>query len=263
MSDFKIVMTQARFAILGGLRNSQALIFGIVLPIFLLVLFNEVFVNSHNRTTHLNGLVIDTKAYYTAGLAAYAIMLQTFSALAIVVVTQRESGQLKRLRGTPMPSWTFIAAYVLRSVVFVIAMVVALFAIGVLAYGVHLHAAGVVGLAVFVFVGTAAMATLGLALTIVCPTADTASTVGPFSAVILSFISGVFIPVAVLPKWLQTIGQIFPLSHLAAGIQLGLVHGATGTGITGKNLGILLAWAAFGLVVAARGFRWEPQAVRT
>jgi len=260
MSDLRILAIQARYAILTGVRSSNALIFGIVLPIFLLVLFNEVFVRGGNQTTHVAGRKIDTTAYYTAGLVAYAIMLQTFSALAITVTTQRESGQLKRLRGTPMPAWTFIAGYIVRSVVYVVAMVIALFLIGVLAFGVHVHAAGIVGLAVFVAFGTAAMASLGLAVTIVCTTAEAASTVGPFAAVILSFISGVFIPIAVLPNWLATIGNVFPLSHLASGIQRGLVTGETGTGITAANLGILAAWAAFGLVVAARWFRWEPQA---
>jgi ABC-2 type transport system permease protein len=255
-----MLTTQAKYAILGGMRSSNALIFGVVLPIFLLVLFNAVFVRGSNKITHVGGVAIDLKAYYTAGLTAYAIMLQTFSALLIVVVTQRESGQLKRLRGTPMPSWTFIGAYVIRAMFYVTAMVVALFIIGVVVFGVHLHFLGVVGLVVFVFAGTAAFATMGLAVSIVCKTAESASTVGPFSSVILSFISGVFIPIAALPSWLATIGKIFPLYHLAAGIQAGLTHGATGTGITAQNLGILLAWGVAGLFVAATWFIWEPQA---
>ena len=260
MSDWRILTTQARFAILAGVRSSNALIFGIVLPIFLLVLFNEVFVRGSNHDTRIGGQLIDTKAYYTAGLTAYAIMLQTFSSLAIVVTTQRESGQLKRLRGTPMPAWTFIGAYMIRAVVYVAAMVITLFVIGVVVFGVHLHAAGVLGLIVYVVVGTAAMAALGLAVTRVCKTAESASTIGPFSSVILSFISGVFIPISALPGWLSTIGKIFPLAHLASGIQRGLVHGATGTGITATDLGILLGWAAVGLALGVRGFRWEPQA---
>ena len=36
--------------------------------------------------------------------------------------------------------------------------------------------------------------------------------------------------------------------------------GSTGTGLTAADIGILVAWGAFGLVVAATTFRWEPQA---
>jgi ABC-2 type transport system permease protein len=228
--------------------------------VVLLVLFGEIFAKGSNTFTRVDGMRIKTVAYYTAGITAYAIMMQTFASLAITVVSQRETGQLKRLRGTPMRSWTFIAAYVLRSIVSVGVALVVLYAVGVLAFGVHLHAAGVVGLVVYAALGTIALGALGLALTAVCPTADAASAVGPFAAVILAFISGVFIPLKALPGWLQTVGKIFPLEHLASGLQQGLVVGATGTGLTAANVGVLLAWAAVGLVVAAVGFRWEPQA---
>jgi ABC-2 type transport system permease protein len=258
MRDIRMMLIQARFAMFSSLRSSQAVIFGIALPIFLLVMFNEVFVHG-NHTTRLGGETIDTTAYYTAGLVAYAIMLQTFSSLAIVVTTQRETGQLKRLRGTPMPAWTFIAAYMLRSITYVAAMVLSLLLVGVLAFSVHLHSAGVLGLVVYVVLGTAVMASLGLAVTRLCASAEAASTIGPFTAVILSFISGVFIPVAALPGWLATIGKVFPLAPLAAGLQRGLVTATTGTGLTATDLGKLTAWGVFGLVVAATTFRWEPQ----
>ena len=54
----------------------------------------------------------------------------SFSTLVISLTTQRESGQLKRYRGTPVPSWTFIASLVLRSMALVAVMVVVLLALG-------------------------------------------------------------------------------------------------------------------------------------
>ena len=32
-----------------------------------------------------------------------------------------------------------------------------------------------------------------------------------------------------------------------------------GTGMTGENVAVLAAWGIAGLIVPARGFRWEPQ----
>ena len=43
--------------------------------------------------------------------------------------------------------------------------------------------------------------------------------IGPFTAVILSFISSVFIPIDQLPSWLEDVGRVFPLFHLAEGLQ--------------------------------------------
>jgi ABC-2 type transport system permease protein len=159
-----------------------------------------------------------------------------------------------------VPSWTFIAAWVLRAVILVAAIVIVMFAIGVLAYNVKLDAAGVVGIAVYTVAGTASLAALGIAVSIVCSSVDMASTVGPFTAVILSFISGVFIPVSSLPHWLTTLGKVFPLAHLAIGLQSAVATDASGTGLTGANIAVLAAWGIAGILVSARSFRWEPQA---
>jgi ABC-2 type transport system permease protein len=255
----RILLVQTRYALVTGLRNPRVVVFGMVFPIVLLVLFNSIFASGSNSTTLFHGRHIDAAAYFTAGLAAYSIALQTFTQLAISVTTQRESGQLKRLRGTPMPPWTFVASLVLRSVLLVFAMVAVLLVVGALAFGVSIRGPSLVGVAVYALLGTGAMATLGIAVTALTPTADAASSVGPFAIVILSFISGVFIPVEALPGWLESIGRIFPLAHLADGLQRAIAIGP-GTGLTATNVAVLAAWGLAGLVLSARTFRWEPQA---
>ena len=82
-----------------------------------------------------------------------------------------------------------------------------------------------------------------------------------FAAAVVStsFISGIFVSVDTLPNWLEAIGKIFPLYHLADGLQTCFVTGS-GTGLSGQNVASLLVWGAAGLAVAVRRFRWEPQA---
>ena len=261
MRDLKILLRQTRYALVTSVRNSRAVVFGIVFPIVLLVLFNSIFSSGKNATDTFHHTRVSTRAYFTAGLAAYAIVLQSFSTLAIAITTQRESGQLKRLRGTPMRPWTFIAAYMLRAILFAITMVVAVLFIGRVAFQVDLSAHALAGVAVYVALGASAMATLGMAITAFTPTVDAASSVGPFSAVILSFVSGIFIPVSVLPDWLSKIGRVFPLAPLADGLQRAVTGVGGGAGITGRNTLLLVVWGAAGLVVAARRFRWVPQGV--
>jgi ABC-2 type transport system permease protein len=259
--DLRILARQTRFAIVATLRNSRSVVFAIFFPVILLVLFNSIFSSGRNSTDTFHHHAVSTRAYFTAGLAAYAIMLQGFSTLAVAITTQRESGQLKRLRGTPMRPWTFIAAHMLRTIVFSIAMVTALLAIGRTVFQVQFSGEALVGIAVYVALGTAAMSTLGMAITPYTPTVDAASSVGPFTAVILSFISGIFIPVSVLPDWLAAIGQVFPLAPLADGLQRAVT--GSGTGLNRHDISLLLIWGAIGIVVAARQFRWVPQGVGT
>ena len=93
------------------------------------------------------------------------------------------------------------------------------------------------------------------------PTVDAVSSVGPFGAVILSFISGVFIPVSTLPNWLSQVGQVFPLAPLVDGMQRAVTGVGGGTGVTAHDVGLLAVWGLVGLFVAARRFQWVPQGV--
>jgi len=257
MSDAALVLRQAGYGLKSASRNPRVLVFTVAFPIVLLLLFGSIFGKGSNGTTRLDGGGrIDADAYLTAGIIAYAIMMACYSSLAITVTTQRESGQLKRFRGTPVPAWTFIVARIARSIVLVVVMSVALLVLARIAFDVRTSAAGFAELAVFTVLGTAAMCALGIAITTFTTTTDSASTIAPFSTVILSFISGVFIPVDQLPDSLVQIGKVFPLAHLAAGLQGAFDQG--GVHLSGENVAVLALWGGIGIVVAARTFRWEP-----
>lgn len=261
MSERRIVLAQARAAIVVALRTPRALVFTFFFPLIFLVLFNSIFIKGGDQSVTLpTGLKLSAQAYFMAGITAYSISLSTFTTLAVSITTQRERGQLKRLRGTPMPTWTFILAQILRATAQALAMTVLLVAIGVLAYGVDFPGSSFIGFLVYVALGTATLCTLGIALTSFTPTVDAASTIAPFTVVILAFFSGVWIPIDQLPHWLEQIGRIFPLFHLALGLQSTLSPEASGIGLEGGNIAVLTAWALAGIWVATRRFRWEPQA---
>ena len=146
-------------------------------------------------------------------------MLAGFSGLLIALTTNRERGILKRYRGTPMPPWVFLSAQILQTLTTIVVMAITIVVIGWAAYDVHPVRSALGAFVLYVVLGTATMCALGIAVTRITTTADSASAIGPFAAVILSFISGVFIPVASLPAWLRDVGRVFPLAHLAEGLQ--------------------------------------------
>ncbi len=257
MSDAALVLRQAGYGLKSASRNPRVLVFTVAFPIVLLLLFGSIFGKGSHGTTRIDGGGrIDADAYLTAGIIAYAIMMACFSSLAITLTTERESGQLKRFRGTPVPAWTFIVARILRSIVLVVAMTVALLVLARIAFDVRTSASGFAELAVFVVLGTAAMCALGVAITAFTTTTDSASTIAPFSTVILSFISGVFIPADQLPDSLVQLGKVFPLAHLASGLQGAFNQGSVH--LSGENVAVLALWGGIGILVAARSFRWEP-----
>jgi ABC-2 type transport system permease protein len=256
MADLRLVFVQTRFQLLSVARNRRAMVLSAVFPIVLLVLFNSVFTTGGD-TIELAGTTVGVHAYFTGAMLAYAILGTGFSQLAIGLVAQRQSGQLKRLRGTPVPTWTFVAATLLRAAVVVGALAVVLLALAVLAYHVRISGEAVALVALYVVLGTAAMAGLGIAATSLATDVDSAGAALPLIAVVLSLISGVFVPVDQLPSWLEHVARIFPLYHPTEGLQTALgVSGATG--LHGGDVAVLCAWAAAGGAYAARHFSWAP-----
>jgi ABC-2 type transport system permease protein len=258
MNGMRTALHLTRFSVKDIRRNPRVLVFTLAFPIILLVLFDSIFAKEGDTATVPGGHDLSLDAYFVAGILAYTITLSCFSTLGISLVAQREAGQLKRLRGTPMPPWAFIAAQIARSIVLVGLMSVILLVLGRVAFGVHFRAEAIPGLVIFIVVGTATMCALGIAVTAFMPNADAAGTIPPFTAVLLSFISGVFIPVDQLPNWLAAIGRVFPLAHLATGLQTALSPDASGIGVAWTSLLVLAIWGVAGSVVALRRFSWSP-----
>lgn len=259
MSDAGLVAIQTRYAILATLRTPRAMIFGALFPIIFLLLFNSIFTQGGPQTTTVAGHTVNVHSYFTAGLIAYALALSCFSTPLMALVGQRERGQLKRQRGMPAPAWTFVAAQVLRSVAFAIVVGGIMIAIGVIGYGVHLPAQTVPGFIIYLFLGTATLSALGIAATSLAKNEESAQPIGAFTVLMLSFVSGIFIPIDTLPSFLQEVGRIFPLYHIAQGLQTTVAENPSGIGLSANDVAALLVWGLIGLWVATRNFKWEPQ----
>jgi ABC-2 type transport system permease protein len=75
----------------------------------------------------------------------------------------------------------------------------------------------------------------------------------------LYFISGIFIVPSSLPSWLRDVAKVFPVQHLAHGLQHAFQPTAAGIGIEWSDLGAMAIWAAIGVVIALRRFSWLPK----
>src|SRR5436305_5339327 len=86
-------------------RNPSAAFFNFLLPLLFLTLFGAILSgNQHD----LNVIV--------PGIAGMAVMSTTFSALAFNMTYLRESGVLKRIRGTAMPPAAYLGGVALNAV---------------------------------------------------------------------------------------------------------------------------------------------------
>ena len=256
MSDLRLILMQTRYQLISIGRNRRAVLLSLILPAVLLVMFNSVFV-AGSDTVDISGETVGGHAYFTGGMITYAVLLSAFSQLAIGLVNQRETGQLKRLRGTPVPAWTFVVATLIRAVAVVVLMAGVLILIARFGYDVRISAAALAEIALFAVLGTAAFASVGIAATALLTDVDSAGATLPIIAVVLSLISGIFVPVDQLPGGLEGIARVFPVYHLADGLQMALGRAGVGS-LSGRDVAALFVWGTLGAVFAARRFRWEP-----
>jgi ABC-2 type transport system permease protein len=238
-------------------RNRQSQFFALALPVLFLVIFASVFGGSGN-TTAVAGGPISTSVYYVPGIIALGVIAACFGNLAASVTAQRERGVLKRRRATPVPAAAVIAGRVLIAVAVAVVMAAALLGIGWAAYDAHVPGRTAAALAVTVVIGAACFCCLGYALTSLIRNEDAALPAAMAITLPLYFISGVFVPVPVLPHWLADAGEIFPVRHLANALLAAYNPHTTGPGFAGPDLLILTAWGAAGLLVAVRTFSWLP-----
>ncbi|HET8647372.1 MAG TPA: ABC transporter permease, partial [Vicinamibacteria bacterium] len=162
-------------------------------------------------------------------------------------------GVLKRIRGTPMPAGAYLAGIIGSATLNALLQVALVVVIGNLVYGVDWPQDPLL-LAGFTVLGVVCFASLGVAFAQAIPSEEAAPAYTNAIFLPLIFISGVFYSADDLPEALKTIAEALPLKHLIDGLSEAIVGGGRDAGIAAL---IVAAWAAAGLFLAVRYFRWE------
>ena len=252
--DLGLVGWQIRYEQRAYWRNRGRGIFTFAFPIMFLVIFASLDKGQHVSTR--GGIPYDD--FFVPGILAYGVIATTFVNMAISTAILRDEGVLKRMQGTPLPRWAYVAARIGSTTLIMLAMTVIVIGLGVVAYGVHFRAGALPGLILILVVGTAAFTALGIGITRFVPNAEAAPVVVNLVVLPLTFISSIWFPADSLPKWLNTVADIFPIKPLAAGLQYAFDPRFHGAGINGKDLRTLLIWTAVGVFLMIRFLR-QPQ----
>jgi ABC-2 type transport system permease protein len=234
-------------------RNPASVGFTVLFPVMFLVLFELLF-----GSNKLDGLGVDSSTYYVPAIITLAVVSATFQNLAMSVTIDREDGLLKRSRGTPLPSWVFIAGRVGNSVVVAVLMLVLVSAMGRIAYGVEIPWDRAPAVLITLALGAATFSCLGLALTAAIPSQSAAAPITNLVIFPLYFLSGVFVPESEVPDGVIQFSEAFPVRHFFQAFFTAWDPNTTGAGFEWGHLAIVAAWGLAGLAIALRTFRWEP-----
>ena len=214
MNAFALALRQVRYENTAFWRNPAAAFFTIVFPLMFLVIFNLVF---GDVGTDDQGEPVNTANFFVPGIVAFAVVGACYTNVAMGISFSRDGGLLKRVRGTPLPSWSYLFGRIAHSVLIAILLVVIVTSAGVLFYDVDVPTNTLPAFVVALVVGAATFCTLGLAITSVIPNADASPAIVNASILPLLFISDVFIPLDGAPAWLTTLAGHLSSKTLCAG----------------------------------------------
>ena len=253
-SSAGLVARQIRAQLLTFRRTPIALFFTIFLPLVMLVLFNALFGDSEVETEQGSWPI---NQFYAGGLAAFTAVTATYTNLANMVPIRREEGVLKRWRGTPLSGAAYLAGFVGAAIVIAFIGAAIMLGVGVIAYDLEIEAAKLPALLITFLVGVFTFSALGLAVAGLVPNARSAAAVANATILPLGFVSNIFIPLEDPPRWLEAVGNFFPLKPFAVSFQDTLNPLVEAPGFNWDQLAWVALWGVAGALVAVRFFKWE------
>jgi ABC-2 type transport system permease protein len=252
--DLTIAARQVQFEQKAFWRNPAGAVFTFAFPLLFLVIFSTL--NSGQRIAERGNITFVT--FFVPGIVAFGLISACYTNLAIRMTMSRDLGILKRVRGTPVPTWAYLGGQVGSSIAITFVLLFVTVGLGVVAFGVDFRTSTVPGLVVTLALGAACFCALGLAVSGLCPNADAAPAIVNFSVFPLLFVSGIFFPLDNAPRWLTTVAKAFPIERLADGLQYAFDPRTPGPGFDRADLVALAAWTVAGALLALRLFRWDP-----
>jgi ABC-2 type transport system permease protein len=256
MNDLQRALKQIVYTNKAFIRNPVSAFFTLVFPLMFLVIFSVIFGNGQIEIAP--GVTISVATFYVPAIAAFSVITACYTNIAISLSIARDSGGLKRIRGSPLPVWAYMSARIAHAVLIALVLVAICAAFGAVFHHATLPTRTLPAFLLTLVVGAAAFSALGVAITSVIPNADAAPAVVNASVLPLLFISNVFIPIQNAPAWLDFVAKLFPIRHFADAM-VGSFFQLSGSGLYTNDLLVLGAWGAAGLAVAIRFFDWEPR----
>jgi ABC-2 type transport system permease protein len=227
-------------------RNPSAAFFNFVLPLLFLAAGGAIL---HGNQSQLDKLV--------PAIAGMSVMSTTFTALAYNIVFLRERGVLKRIRGTPLPTGSYLGGVAANAVTNTALQIAIVVIAGRVAFGIGWPKEWG-ELIVFVVAGVVCLAALGVAFAHVIPNFESTA----------AYVNAVFLPVVFVsfyafdttgaPEFIRNVADALPLKPLIDGLYAAMV---TGSGLRSNldALAVIGLWGVFGAWLAIRGFTWEQR----
>jgi ABC-2 type transport system permease protein len=181
---------------------------------------------------------------------AVLIAINTVLSLVAIISIYREGGILKRLRATPLRPWTILTAHVLVKLFLTALTILLLLVAGKRYYPMNTDAPAL-SFAIAVLITTLSILSMGFLIASIVPTARFAQPIGAVVFYPMLAVSGLFIPMQIMPAWLQQL----PLANAVSLLQ-GIWKGEAWSRHVSEVVALAIVFVVC-TALSSRVFRWE------
>ena len=193
---------------------------------------------------------------YLLGAILALTVMGSFWGLSMQLVMFREQGILRRFRLAPIGAGAMLGSSILSNYFLVLPTVVIEFLLCRYAFGMKTWG-NLWAVFFLVSIGAAAFSALGLIVASVTNDMQETTVINNIVWSIFLFLSGVTIPLAFMPKWVQKVTLFLPATYLATGLERSMLHAVKAPEIFEDVLALFLSLAV-AFEMSRRLFRWEP-----
>ncbi|MGQ0602548.1 MAG: ABC transporter permease [Anaerolineales bacterium] len=243
-----LMLTKAMFLV--HFRDRALLFWNFAFPVFLLFIYGAIF-GGDDLTAFMTWMM---PGVLTGNLMSFGLIGSSST-----MSEMRAKGVLRRIQASPVPAAILIGAYVLANMALALATAAIVMVVGVVVYGVTLSPVNLLlSLPMLIFTVLAAVA-LGQVISGIAPRAGAATAIGQLLYFGQMFITDLFMPIEMMPGWVQTVGPWLPGYAMAQLVRTALADGTLATDWP-RHVLMLAVYTGVSLVLAARLFKWEAKA---
>lgn len=219
----------------------------IIMPVVLFILFGRL------AQAIARGRRPETSDFFGVNVPVFVAILITMNAvlsLVAIISIYREGGILKRLRATPLRPWTILTAHVIVKLLLTAVTLVLMLLAGRRYYPMTVDVP-VVAFGLALVISTWSILSIGFLIASVVPTARFAQPIGAIILYPMLAVSGLFIPLELLPS----VVRYFPLTN-AVSLLSGIWKGNPWSAHVGDIAGLVMVFVVC-TALSAKVFRWE------
>jgi ABC-2 type transport system permease protein len=245
-----IVLTKAMTFM--HLRNRSTLFWNLAFPVFLLVIYSQIF-----GAMDVGGT--DFMTWVVPGVVVLNILTFGLLSSGTLMVNMREKGILRRLQASPVPAGQLVGSYLLVNVLIALLQSTIILLFAALVFRIPLTLLSVLRAFPMIVLGILAFVALGQVISGVAATAGVAVAVGQILNFGQMFITDMIMPMDFMPEWIQKVAPYLPAYATVQLVRPPLVDGRLSPNLW-PNLLVMAAYTIVAGLVAARLFRWAPKA---